>query len=678
MTRTACALAGSLVLSLARGGYGAEAAEAMLAYPLEQLVPRTQWWLDAWGDRGASAWDGATLKLDYTRGASAVLLRFADRALAGAVRKMKITVEGSAPGHPVSLHLRTHFMTFSKTLGEFGGTGRQVLETDGPPGPGWTWSDGENDGKIHGPIRLAELRVAASDRKDTTELRIVSVEIVGVSPIDRLVYLTARCDESSLPARFTAELRVCDDKPMRGTLVWKIRRWDGDVLTEGRRALEIPAGLAPCRESIDAPALPDDCRFAEAEFRLEADGQAVPSAQAYWLGRLEPNTDFTLEPDSPLGMGVYLNRFDLQTMQTVAKMAGEAGVKWTREDFGWGGIERAPGQYQWDYHDKLIETAHRYGISVYAIVAYWPGWSKAYTPEGIRQYADFMRVLVRRYRDRIHAWEIWNEPNIFFWQGPREMYADLLIAAYKAVKEEDPKAQVLGLSTAGIDFGFIELMLAKGTPFDVLTIHPYRKVLKDAEFIADLAKSSDAVRLPDGTRRPVWITEMGWATHVPHPVLRQDFEANSRRAQASYLARSYLCTIASGVKPRTFWYNFRNDGDDPFYFEHNMGIVELDGRPKPAYVAFATMSRVLRRQRFAGRRDDLGEVFAAGFESAEGSPRRVLALWSAEKDAVVKIPSEAAAGTVVNTMGETRAVARQEGRFELQLKAGAPVYFVTE
>ena len=250
-------------------------------------------------------------------------------------------------------------------------------------------------------------------------------------------------------------------------------------------------------------------------------------------------------------------------------------------------------------------------------MAYWPSWSKGYTQEGVKQYAEFLRVLVRRYKDRIKHWEIWNEPNIFFWQGPKELYADLLIAAYKAIKEEDPAAQVLGISTAGIDYGFIADMLKRNTPFDILTIHPYRKTLKDGEFIADLAKASDQVKLPDGTPRPVWITEMGWATHVPHHVLGQDFAPNSQKAQASFLARCYLCTIASGVQPRTFWYNFRNDGDDPFYFEHNMGITQIDGTPKPAYVAYATMTRVLGNQKFVRRRDDLGEVFAAQFAAID-------------------------------------------------------------
>jgi hypothetical protein len=37
--------------------------------------------------------------------------------------------------------------------------------------------------------------------------------------------------------------------------------------------------------------------------------------------------------------------------------------------------------------------------------------------------------------EAIKQWEIWNEPNIFFWQGPKDLYAELLTKSYAAIKE---------------------------------------------------------------------------------------------------------------------------------------------------------------------------------------------------------------------------------------------------
>ena len=144
--------------------------------------------------------------------------------------------------------------------------------------------------------------------------------------------------------------------------------------------------------------------------------------------------DAALAPESPFGMGVYLNRYGgdaggLALMERAAQMARDAGVKWSREDFSWGRIERQRGQFDWTYYDNLVACARRNGISVYAIVGYWTGWTKPYTKEGIEDYVQFLKVMVRRYQKEIKQWEIWNEPNIFFWQGPKDMYAELLTRA---------------------------------------------------------------------------------------------------------------------------------------------------------------------------------------------------------------------------------------------------------
>ena len=172
--------------------------------------------------------------------------------------------------------------------------------------------------------------------------------------------------------------------------------------------------------------------------------------------------DATLRPESPFGMGLYLGRYYGADMERAASLARDAGVKWSREDFSWGRIEPQKGRFRWGFYDNLLACAKRNGISVYAIVGYWAPWTKPYTEQGVDDYVTFLRQLVKRYRSDIRQWEIWNEPNIFFWQGPKELYATLLARSYAAIKEIDPAAEVLGLSTAGIDYRFIEQMLAQG------------------------------------------------------------------------------------------------------------------------------------------------------------------------------------------------------------------------
>ena len=226
------------------------------------------------------------------------------------------------------------------------------------------------------------------------------------------------------------------------------------------------------------------------------------------------------------------------------------------------------GHFDWTFHDQVVAAAKRHGIAVYGLLAYWSDWTRPYTPDGIADYCRYVRAVVEHYKVDVHHWEIYNEPNIFFWQGPREMYAELLKQAYATVKAADPTALVLGCSTAGIDTRFIEQTLALGAPFDVLTIHPYRPVLDDTAFARELR---DVQRLV--APRPVWIAEMGWATQTEHNALRADFAPNSERRQAELLARTYLGALVSGAVANVSWYDFRNDGDDPFDFEANLGVV---------------------------------------------------------------------------------------------------------
>jgi hypothetical protein len=286
--------------------------------------------------------------------------------------------------------------------------------------------------------------------------------------------------------------------------------------------------------------------------------------------------------------------------------------------------------------------------------------------------------LVRRYQKEIKQWEIWNEPNIFFWQGPRDMYAELLTKSYAAIKEIDPEAQVLGLSTAGIDYKYIDRMLELKAPFDILTIHPYRTHLNDMAFIADLRKVSDQVKLSGGRRRPVWLTEMGWATHIPHNTARQDFAPNTLRAQAELIARSYLCAIVSGVEPRTFWYNFRNDGADPIYFEHQMGILYNDFSPKPAYVAYSTLTRVLQGKAMAGPVPVPEGVLGFKFKDKGGTAGETIVLWSPQTDAPAEVPVTGGNASRINGIGEKSQLTIRDGKVKVDLRKGAAVYIVCE
>jgi len=84
-------------------------------------------------------------------------------------------------------------------------------------------------------------------------------------------------------------------------------------------------------------------------------------------------------------------------------------------------------------------------------------------------------------------WEVWNEPNIFYWQGTQEEYFKLYDYAVTAVKRALPKARVGGPATTGPasekGAGFLKAFLShcadgtnyatggKGSPLDFVSYH---------------------------------------------------------------------------------------------------------------------------------------------------------------------------------------------------------------
>lgn len=655
---------------------------ARITYQAYDFASEEGWGTRAEGNPGATRLNGRLWETDFSQGARWLSLGVPDHVLLGNVDRIRLRVRGSAKGHPVRLVVRTHFMTFQKEIGQLNGNDEQELVTDGPPGPGWEWHGGENDGKIHGPLRLAEIGLGRGTGPARCSLELRGLLIEASCPPGKRCVLLAGSTGVEADAHFSVQARALSDLPMSGQLQWVLRDWAGHQVEQGRQTLSLPPKAEPFTFNLPiTESARAGRKFLEAEFNLEIPGQDVPAARAAWVANLTEPGDARLDPESPFGMGVYLSRYGgdtagLELMEHAARVARDAGVKWSREDFSWGRIEPQPGRFDWTYYDHLVACARRNGISVYAIVGYWSSWTKPYTSQGIDEYVHFVKALVDHYRADIKQWEIWNEPNIFFWDGPKDLYAELLTRSYAAIKEIDPQAQVLGLSTAGIDHKFISRMLELKAPFDVLTIHPYRKFLDDAAFIDDLKKVSAQVQRPDAPRRPVWLTEMGWSTCSPHNTLRQDFAPTTLRAQAQLIARSYLCAIVSGVEPRTFWYDFRNDGVDPIYFEDQMGIVYHDFRPKPAYNAYATLTRVLRGKRLAGPVSAPQGVLAFEFRTRAGESGSTIAVWSSRPNTTVELPVSAPRVTCVNTIGEETQLQAQAGKISLELQQDSPVYLL--
>jgi hypothetical protein len=159
------------------------------------------------------------------------------------------------------------------------------------------------------------------------------------------------------------------------------------------------------------------------------------------------------------------------------------------------------GGYDWSKADRVINAAAARGIGVLGILGQPPAWAAAPgTPElsgrpaSATAFAQYARAVATRYRGKISAYEIWNEPNMLSFYKPYPDpvgYTALLRAAYPAIKAADRNAIVVGgVLAAAVDtpysvdpVTFVERMYAAGAKpyFDALSYHPYQHGLKFSE-----------------------------------------------------------------------------------------------------------------------------------------------------------------------------------------------------
>jgi xylan 1,4-beta-xylosidase len=114
----------------------------------------------------------------------------------------------------------------------------------------------------------------------------------------------------------------------------------------------------------------------------------------------------------------------------------------------------------------------------------------AWPPRDFERWRELVAATVRHYRDRygldvVRAWywELWNEPDISYWQGTVEEYCQLYDITVAAVTSELPETQVGGPATTGGGSAFLERFLAhcesgtnaatggRGTRLDFISFH---------------------------------------------------------------------------------------------------------------------------------------------------------------------------------------------------------------
>jgi hypothetical protein len=324
-------------------------------------------------------------------------------------------------------------------------------------------------------------------------------------------------------------------------------------------------------------------------------------------------------PDLVLPAGVGVNIHFTRGHERDLDLIAAAGFKFIRMDFSWGATEQNKGSYDWSEYDELTANLERRGIRAYYIFDYSSplyeetaasknpisgheekALASPQHPASVEAFARWAAAAAKHFHGRHVVWEIWNEPNIFFWQPKPDVnqYTALALATAKAVRAADPPATIFAPATSEFPWPFLESFLKSGALefLDGVSVHPYRPPSRPPETAAEdfqKLRGLIATNAPSQPKKsiPIISGEWGYSSNA---------KGVSLENQAAFLVRQQLSNLLNGV-PISIWYDWKNDGDDPNENEHNFGTVSPSLEPKPAYTAVKTLTHELGGFRIAGR-----------------------------------------------------------------------------
>lgn len=198
-----------------------------------------------------------------------------------------------------------------------------------------------------------------------------------------------------------------------------------------------------------------------------------------FFGHDEPNYTYMKDGKKLLGQLAALSPDPvyIRTHNLLTSGDGTPALKW-----GSTGVysEDAEGEphYDWAILDRIFDTYKERGVRPYVQIGFMPealsthpqpyqhrwtpggkesistGW--AYPPKDYARWAELVHQWVKHSVERygkaeVEAWywEVWNEPNIFYWRGTPEEYHKTYDYAVDAVKRALPTARVGGPHVAG-------------------------------------------------------------------------------------------------------------------------------------------------------------------------------------------------------------------------------------
>ena len=396
------------------------------------------------------------------------------------------------------------------------------------------------------------------------------------------------------------------------------------------------------------------------------------------LPRIEPYQPIRHTDVNPLGINVFLNQeVEASKRDRSLQMIADAGFHWIRQEFPWEDVEiHGKGDFvdrrndldgdgqpdpvdAWAKYDNIVSLAGGHELAIIARLSNPPSWSRALTntvgtyapPDELADWGDYVYSVVSRYRGRIDAYQLWNEPNVYPEWGERavdpQAYTRLLCEGYRRAKQADPNAIIISGALAPTvslhpgpgpalgmnEFVFLQRMYdaGAGACFDVLSVNDYmlwsgptdRRMRPLNINVSRPIYIRDIMVANGDADKPMWIGEMN-ANAVPNDSAIADLGAYGQvtlEQQARYAPLAYqrIREEWPWVGVVNFWYFKRPDDRERDQAWYYFRMVEPDFTPLPVYNAMKEYAASVSPTLYPGahQEDDAAIACEGGWETVD-------------------------------------------------------------
>jgi len=404
--------------------------------------------------------------------------------------------------------------------------------------------------------------------------------------------------------------------------------------------------------------------------RAAADGNALPAIAP----RPQPGPPGAMPTAGhavPPGLfGLHLHRLALN--------AGESGppTPWPAVpvaslrlwDSGTLWSEIAPQRGQWSFArmDAYVNAAQLRQCSLLYTLGGTPAWASARPAESgpygpgssaepaqLADWETYLRTVVSRYRGRIGAYELWNEPNFSdvprdrgapgFYTGSVGRLVEMGRIARAVIREIDPAALLCGPGFVnGPDR--LDLFLASGGAalIDVVGYHFYTD--GTPQLLAQIAQVREVMRRHGLDRLPLWNTEFGVETWRRTETAPPGMPPRDDDESAALMAQCLVVNAASDMA-RCYYYAWDNT---------RSGMWRAPGVANARLQAFESMQRWLTGARMVALRRSGSALLCE--QVGERGDRQLIG-WSMQGHRSWRLPTSGQAAVVEQLNGASAVVA---------------------